>query len=160
MKKIITLMVTLIMGLSLLTGCGGDAVADEFEKFMNTDMVAVNAKYEDLKTELAKWSSYTDDAALISSLSNVLIPNINESLDMLSKIELTTDEVTAIRDKYETMLNSYKKAFESMLTAANAGDADAFAKATEMINDALNDLADYNAALEELAEEKGMTIEY
>ena len=42
-KKVMAGMLMGIMVIGMLTGCGGDPVADDFEKFLNTDMVDVNA---------------------------------------------------------------------------------------------------------------------
>ena len=159
MKKIITCLFALIMGLSLLTGCG-DAVADEFETFLNTDMVEINAKYEDLKTELTKWSNFETDVEMIDSLKNVIIPNIDEELAMLDAIELTTDEVKEIKAKFKTMLDKYKEGYELMLTALEASDAEALEKGLSVVQEGLTALEEYNKALESLATEKGMTVQY
>ena len=160
MKKIIVLMLTLVMGASLLTGCFSDPVADELGKFLNTDMVTVNAKYEELKAEMGKWEGLADDAALAASIKNVILPNINESIDLVSKIELSTDEVKAIRDKYKKVLDTYKEGYELMLTSAEGGDQGAIDKGMEKIDEALKLLDEYNKALETLAAEKDMTVEY
>ena len=54
-KKVMAGMLMGIMVIGMLTGCGGDPVADDFEKFLNTDMVDVNANYDKIKEESAKW---------------------------------------------------------------------------------------------------------
>ena len=66
MKKLLSCFFALVMSLSLLTGCG-DAVADEFETFLNTKMADVNAKYNDLITELEKWTNLETDTEMIDS---------------------------------------------------------------------------------------------
>lgn len=159
MKKIFALILTGIIGLSVLTGCAGDPVADEFEKFLNTDMVEVNAKYEDLKTEMNKWDELNDEE-LIASINDVVLPNINDSLDMLSKIELKTDEVKSIKAKYKKMLETYKGAYGLMLTAIENDDEDKVNEASDKLDKGLKQLDDYNNALEKLAKEYDMTIEY
>ena len=159
MKKLLTCLFALVMGLSLLTGCG-DAVADEFETFLNTDMVAVNAKYEDLKTELAKWTNLETDAEMIDSLKNVILPNIDEEIAMVNAIELTTDEVKEIKAKFMTMLDKYKEGYSAMLTALETADITALENSLTIVEAGLTALEDYNKALEDLATDKGMTIEY
>ena len=159
MKKLLSCLFALVMSLSLLTGCG-DAVADEFETFLNTKMVDVNAKYNDLITELEKWNNLETDAEMIDSLKNVIIPNIEEQLAMLDAIELTTDEVIAIKEKYKTMLEKYKEGYSAMLTALEVADITALENSLTLVEDGLTALEAYNKALEDLAAEKGMTIAY
>jgi len=97
MKKIMALLLAVLMMMVMLTGCGNDPVAEDLEKFINTDMVEVNAKYEDLKAEMNKWDSIKDDQGLISSIKDNVLPNIEESLELLSQIEPKTEEVKAIK---------------------------------------------------------------
>lgn len=160
MKKMITALLAMLMALGMLTGCGSDPVAEELEKFLNTDMVEVNAKYEDLKTEMTKWDSLEDDAALIASLKGTVLPNINESLELLSKIELQTEEVKEIKAKYKKVLDTYKEGYQGMLSAAEAGNEEAAETAGEKITEGIQHLDVYNKALEDLAKEKNMEIEY
>lgn len=159
MKKLLSCLFALVISLSLLTGCG-DAVADEFETFLNTKMVDVNAKYNDLITELEKWNNLETDAEMIDSLKNIIIPNIDEQLSMLDAIELTTDEVIAIKEKYKTMLEKYKEGYSAMLTALEVADITALENSLTLVEDGLTALEAYNKALEDLAAEKGMTIAY
>lgn len=159
MKKLLAFLVTMVMGLCLLTGCG-DPVADEFEKYLNTDMVEVNTKYIELKTEFANWANYTTDEEILDSIQNKILPNIDEQFTMLGKIELTTDEVKAVKAKYEVVLNKYKDGYTQMLSAFEAVDEAGLEASLTLIQDALTALEEYNAALEALAEEKGMTVQY
>ncbi|MSS62371.1 hypothetical protein [Velocimicrobium porci] len=158
-KKMIMLIATMILGIVFLTGCG-DPVADEFEKFLNEDMVKINANYEDLKTEMTKWENLKDNKELEASLNDTILPNINESLSMLSKIEVETDEVKAIKAKYQKVLDTYKEGFELLLSACETDDEATIEKAKKKVDDAISLLDDYNKALEKLAKEKDMKIEY
>lgn len=160
MKKMITVLLTLATTIGMLTGCGGNPVAEELKKFLNTDMVEVNAKYEDLKTEMVKWNNLEDDAALIASIKNTVLPNINESLEMLTKIELQTEEVKAIKEKYKKVMEAYKEGYQEMLNAAEAGDVDGIEAGTKKIDEGVNLLDDYNKALEDLAKENDLEIQY
>lgn len=160
MKKMIMSLLAMVMMVGILTGCGTDPVAEEFKKFLNTDMVEVNAKYEALKAEMKKWSSLSNDAALIASLKNTVLPNINGSLELLSKIELQTEEVKAIKVKYKKVLDTYKEGYQGMLSAAEKGDAAGIETAGAKLDEGMKLLDDYNKALETLAKEKNMKIEY
>ena len=159
MKKLLSCFFALVMSLSLLTGCG-DAVADEFETFLNTKMADVNAKYNDLITELEKWTNLETDTEMIDSLKKVIIPNIDEQLSMLNAIELKTDEVIEIKEKYKIMLEKYKEGYSTMLTALESADITALENSLTLVEEGLTALDAYNKALEDLAAEKGMTIAY
>ena len=159
MKKLLSCFFALVMSLSLLTGCG-DAVADEFETFLNTKMADVNAKYNDLITELEKWTNLETDTEMIDSLKKVIIPNIDEQLSMLNAIELKTDEVIEIKEKYKIMLEKYKEGYSAMLTALESADITALENSLTLVEEGLTALEAYNKALEDLAAEKGMTIAY
>ncbi len=160
MKKLITLLLTVVLSVSMLAGCGGDPVADELEKYLNTDMKDINQKYEDLKTEMGKWEDFSDAQQMIDSIDQVILPNLNDSLDALDKIELSTDEVKAIRDTYKDALETYLDGFNQMRTYFESEDEADYTAAEDKINDALTIINDYNSQLEKLADEKGMTIEY
>lgn len=99
-KKVMAGMLMGIMVIGMLTGCGGDPVADDFEKFLNTDMVDVNANYDKIKEESAKWGDLETNEEIKDSINNGIMPNIDDSLDKLSKIKPETDEVKAIKEKY------------------------------------------------------------
>lgn len=159
-KKAMAGFLLLIMTMGMLTACGGDPVADDFEKFLNTDMVDVNANYEDMTAEAGKWDSFETTDEAVSSINDVLLPNIDDSLDKLSEIKPETDEVKELKDTYVKMLKAYKEGYEKLLAACEADDETIATEATEKIEEALKLLDDYNAGLESLAEEKGMKIEY
>lgn len=160
MKRIMTTLLAMVMMIAMLTGCGSDPVAEELEKFLNQDMVAVNAKYEELKAEMNKWDSLEDDAALIASLKGNVLPNIDESLAMLSKIDLQTEELKAIKEKYQKMLEAYKEGFQIMLSAAEAGDEAGVEASGVKIDEGIKLLDEYSKALEDLAKEKNMEVTY
>lgn len=109
-KKVMAGMLMGIMVIGMLTGCGGDPVADDFEKFLNTDMVDVNANYEKIKEESAKWGDLETNEEIKDSINNGIMPNIDDSLDKLSKIKPETDEVKAIKEKYVKVMEAYKDA--------------------------------------------------
>lgn len=160
MKKLVAVVLTLAMTMATLTGCGSDPVADEFQKFLNTDMVQVNANYETIKTDVGTIDSLPDDASMAALLKDKVIPKVDESLALLEKIEVNTDEVKAIKGKYKVVLDTYKDSFETMLTALESGDEAMMNEGIGKIDDALAALDEYNAALESLAKEKNLKVEY
>ena len=159
-KKFMSILFTVVLVFTVLTGCAGDPVAEEFEKFMNTDMVAVNAKYEELKGAVAESANLTSDEEIAQHIENTILPIINESLDMVSKIELQTEEVKAIKGKYEKVLLAYKEGYEKLLEACNTGDEATVNEAVAKVDEGIALLDEYNAALEALAAEHGLEVQY
>lgn len=159
MKKFIAFALTLIMSFSVLTGCSSDPVAEELEKFINTDMKDVNAKQKELSAELEKWSTYEDEVAMTTSINDIILPTIEEALDSISKIELSTKEVKALKDTYENGLTTYKDAYELMLSAIETGDEATYTESSEMLVEANDLFKEYNDAAEKLAKEKDMEFE-
>ena len=138
-KKVMAGMLMGIMVIGMLTGCGGDPVADDFEKFLNTDMVDVNANYDKIKEESAKWGDLETNEEIKDSI---------------------TDEVKAIKEKYVKVMEAYKEGYTKMLEACDTNDEQTVTEATEKIDEGIKLLDDYNNALESLAKEKDMKIEY
>ena len=159
-KKVMAGMLMGIMVIGMLTGCGGDPVADDFEKFLNTDMVDVNANYDKIKEESAKWGDLETNEEIKDSINNGIMPNIDDSLDKLSKIKPETDEVKAIKEKYVKAMEAYKEGYTKMLEACDTNDEQTVTEATQKIDEGIKLLDDYNNALESLAKEKDMKIEY
>lgn len=162
MKKFLTLLLTVIMSVSLLASCG-DPVYDDFENFLNNEMTDVNANYEKIKAEAATWENLdieTDETALETSISDVLLPIVNDSLEKLGKIEPETDDVKAVKDKYVKVMEAYKAGFDDILAGLQSLDEDKILAGNDEINNAITLLEEYNAALEALAEKVGAKIEY
>ena len=160
MKKLVKFVLGIVasaMVIGALSGCMSDPVADDFTKFMNEDMVEVNANYEALKAESGKWESFETNEEMTNSISNVILPNINESLDKLAAIEPQTDEVKAIKDLYVKMLNTYKEGYGIMLEACNTDDETLVDQALEYPNP--EDPKAFTLALK-LAKEKDLEVQY
>lgn len=159
MKKVVSLLLIGIMSLMVFAGCG-NPVYDDFDNFLNVEMKDVNANYDKIKVEAGKWENFEDDADLISSLKDILLPLAEDSLAKLEDINPETEEVKALKDKYVDMMESYKDGFEEVLDGLNEADENEILSGNEKLQKALTLLEEYNAALEELAEEVGGQIEY
>lgn len=160
LKKIMAGMLLGIMVVGMLTGCGSDPVAEDFEKFLNTDMADVNANYEKFKEESAKWGDLETNEEIKDSINNVIMPNLDDTLDKLSKIKPETDEVKDIKAKYVKVIEAYKEGYTKMLEACDTDDEQTVTEATEKIDEGIKFLDEYNNALESLAKEKDMKVEY
>lgn len=159
MKKISALLLAFVLSVSLLAGCG-NALYDDLENYLNVEMTEVNANYEKIKTEAGAWENLDDDDALKASITDTMLPLINDSLDRLGKITPETEEVKAVKDKYVLVMEAYKEGFEKVLEGINALDEDIVLAGNEKIENAVTLLDEYNTALESLAEEVGAEIEY
>ena len=89
-----------------------------------------------------------------------MIPKCDETLDMLSKIELETEEVKALKDKFTKVIELYKEGFSTLLAGFEAADEAMVTDGSAKLEEGVAVLDEYNAGLEALAAESGSTIEY
>ena len=159
MKKFTALLIAAVMMLTSLTGCS-NAVYDEFQNFLNVEMVEVNANYDKLLEELAVWDTLKYDAEIAEFIKASLIPLVDDSLAKLTKINPETVEVQEIKAKYVKVMEAYKAAFEDMYTAFSTGDEAVLEEGNAHLDEGMVLLDEYNAALEALAAEVGAEIQY
>ncbi len=159
MKKIFALLLMVVMSVTLLAGCS-DPVYDDLENFLNVEMKQVNADYTKITEEVGKWETYEDDNAIKASVNNTLLPLVEASLTALKDINPETEEVKAIKDKYVKVMDTYKVAFETLAEGCETQDEATISTATEKLEEAVSLLDEYNKALEELAKEHGLEVEY
>lgn len=159
MKKFTALLIATVMMLASLTGCT-NAVYDDFQNFLNVEMVEVNANYDKLLEELAVWDTLEYDAEIAEFIKASLIPLVDDSLAKLTKINPETDEVKEIKAKYVKVMEAYKAAFEDMYTAFSTGDEAVLEEGNAHLDEGMVLLDEYNAALEALAAEVGAEIQY
>ena len=159
MKKFTALLIAAVMMLTSLTGCS-NAVYDDFQNFLNVEMVEVNANYDKLLEELAVWDTLEYDAEIAEFIKASLIPLVDDSLAKLTKINPETDEVKEIKAKYVKAMEAYKAAFEDMYTAFSTGDEAVLEEGNAHLDEGMVLLDEYNAALEALAAEVGAEIQY
>ena len=95
-----------------------------------------------------------------ASITNVMLPLVDDSLEKLEKIEPATEEVKELKAKYVKVMDAYKEGFTLTLEGAQQMDVDKVNAGNEKISEGITLLDEYNAALEALAEEKGMEIQY
>ena len=159
MKKFTALLIAAVMMLTSLTGCS-NAVYDDFQNFLNVEMVEVNANYDKLLGELAVWDTLEYDAEIAEFIKASLIPLVDDSLAKLTKINPETDEVKEIKAKYVKVMEAYKAAFEDMYTAFSTGNEAVLEEGNAHLDEGMVLLDEYNAALEALAAEVGAEIQY
>ena len=160
MKKIFALLLMVVMSVTLLAGCGTDPVQADLENFLNVEMTEVNADYTKITEEVGKWETYEDDTALKNSITDTILPLVNGSLDKLKDINPETEEVKAIKDKYVKVMDTYKVAFETLAEGCETQEDATINAGSEKLEEAVQQLDEYNKALEELAAEFDLEIEY
>ena len=159
MKKFTALLIAAVMMLTALTGFS-NAVYDDFQNFLNVEMVEVNANYDKLLEELAVWDTLEYDAEIAEFIKASLIPLVDDSLAKLTKINPETVEVQEIKAKYVKVMEAYKAAFDDMYTAFSTGDEAVLEEGNAHLDEGMVLLDEYNAALEALAAEVGAEIQY
>lgn len=159
MKKFTALLIATVMMLASLTGCT-NAVYDDFQNFLNVEMVEVNANYDKLLEELTVWDTLEYDAEIAEFIKASLIPLVDDSLAKLTKINPETVEVQEIKAKYVKVMEAYKAAFDDMYTAFSTGDEAVLEEGNAHLDEGMVLLDEYNAALEALAAEVGAEIQY
>ena len=160
MKKILALLLMVVMSVTLLAGCGTDPIQADFENFLNVEMTEINADYTKLTEEVGKWETYEDDNAILASLNDVLLPIVDGSLTALEDINPETEEVKSIRAKYVKVMQAYREGFEALAEGCETQDEATINEGSEKLEEAVALLDEYNKALEDLASEYGLEIEY
>lgn len=158
MKKVVALILTTVVLITVLCGCTV-SVYDDLENFLNVEMADVIENYEKIKEEAGKWDTFEDDASLVNSLDNEMIPLVDDSLNKLKIITPQTPEVQELKDKYVMVMQTYKDGFEKMADGVREYDEAKMTAGSEKIDEALEYLKEYNDALEKLAEEVGAEVE-
>ena len=159
MKKIVSLLLIAVMSVAILTGCG-NALYDDFENFLNVSMDEVNANYEKITAEAAKWETFETENEIVESINNVLIPLVDDSLEKLGTIAPETEEVKALKDKYVSVMEAYKEGFVNFAKGIAIQDEEIMNAGNEKINEGIELLNEYNTGLEDLAAQVGAEIQY
>lgn len=135
------------------------SVADDLENYMNVEMAEINESFKTISDEISAWD--TDNVeGIISNISDVLLPIIEDALDKIEEVSPATEEVQGLKNMYEDVLLAYSDGFASIIEAYENDDETAMDEALEKTSDAMDLVGEYNAALEELAKANGMTVEY
>ncbi|MBR3847796.1 MAG: hypothetical protein IKM21_00715 [Oscillospiraceae bacterium] len=159
MKKTLSLVLMLVMAITLFAGCS-DPIADDFANFLNIEMTGVNENYTKITTEAATWATFEELSQMETSINDVMLPLVNDSLEKLEAIEPATEEVKEIKAKYVKVMEAYKEGFNLVLEGTRAEDVNKVNAGNEKINEGVTLLNEYNEALEALAEQTGSEIQY
>lgn len=158
MKKFAVLVLSVLLCVVFLSACGTDRVAEELEQFLNIDMIESNKLHAEVSEETKRWETFTKDKEAIESIEEVLIPAFDGILKNLSAINLETDEIKEIKEKYRQSISTYKEGYNLFLEAFTAGDAELASKASAKVREAEELLTQYNGLIEALAKEKEIEL--
>lgn len=159
MKKITALILVAIMFCTFLVSCG-DPVYDDLENFVNVELKEINKNAEKIKEETATWAELDDLDAMLSSLTEVLIPLVDDSVKKIEKITTETEEVTALKDKYLEAMKAYQEGFAVILEGIQEIDQDKMITGRDKINEGMSLFEEYNSDLKALAKEVGADVKY
>ncbi len=160
MKKLLAILLMVVMSVTLLAGCGTDPIQADLENYLNVEMTDVNADYTKITEEVGKWEEYEDDNGILTSINDTLLPLVEASLTALKDINPETEEVKAIKDKYVKVMDAYKVAFETLAEGCETQEDATINAGTAKLEEAVGLLGEYNKALEELAAEYDLEVEY
>ncbi|MBQ9608960.1 MAG: hypothetical protein IJV15_05890 [Lachnospiraceae bacterium] len=170
MKKFYIMIMTMCMVFSL-AACGKSkeekekedsnaAVKADVIEFVNKELPAIES---DRNTAVSIYNSYftTDDVKLeqfSSDLQNTAIPTMETYMNNLNSIEVSTDEVKALKDLYVQSAQKQLDAMNKVADSINEEEPDYLATANTLIAESESLLLQYQTQLRTLALDTGITI--
>lgn len=100
-----------------------------------------------------------DDQTLYDKLSNDVIPTYKDFTEKLENVDIESDELADVHEKYIEVANIQYNAFVKMLDAIEKQDTGVISEANEMLSKARSEMRDYQKSLKKLAKEHDVTIE-
>lgn len=170
MKNRVMMIVLAAAMLMSLAACGGSdtetteaaaSVKEEFVQFIGTDI----PEAEKTETEvMTKYNSYftegesVDSDALLTDLTDNLIPKYSEFLASVDAIEVGTDEVKNLKTLYYDAMDTQYQALQKVQTALQNEDKDIQTEAQQLLTDAKTKYTAYNDAVYALAQQENVTL--
>lgn len=135
----------------------GPAKSD-LTNLLNKNNEVINANTKIINDELGKFSSYTSVGQYQVSIETIIVPKINESIQILQSTELKTEEGKALRQEYIQALETYKQGVELALTALQNNDMAKLNEVQTMFTQANAGIASFNKHAQELADKYHLNI--
>lgn len=135
----------------------GPAKSD-LTNLLNKNNEVINANTKIINDELGKFSSYTSVGQYQVSIETIIVPKINESIQILQNTELKTEEGKALRQEYIQALETYKQGVELALTALQNNDMAKLNEVQTMFTQANSGIASFNKHAQELADKYHLNI--
>ncbi|MFC7371114.1 hypothetical protein ACFQPF_05445 [Fictibacillus iocasae] len=148
-------------GLLVLAGCLSDPVAEEMVTYVNKTMKPLSEQEEEVKElyEGVTGNNYTDDQTLYTALTEEIIPKYNEFLKDVESIELETEEMQELHEKYIEAVQIQQNGMLSLVTALEEQSFEKVNEANGKLNEARKMMRDYQKDIKKLADEHEVTFE-
>lgn len=104
MKKMLGMILTLVLSVVMVTGCGSDPVADDLVNYINNEMLSLfeveNTVQSEFISAFEGSSEATDLEEFAAKLKDVIIPASEELVAKSKAIVPETEEVATLHSKY------------------------------------------------------------
>ena len=171
MKKKFYIIAIMTFILCLFTGCGkkkeeaaddnsNSALKDDIVEFVNNKLPAIEG---DRENAIAIYNSYfeTDDVNLeqfSSDLQGTAIPQMQNYINSLTAIEVSTDEVKNLKDLYLQSAQKQLDAMNKVAAAINEENPDYLTEADSLIKESEDLILQYQTQLRTLALDNDIVI--
>lgn len=166
-KKIYMLALTVALACTAF-GCGkketkedpAAALKSDIVEFVNEELPAIKSQRDSAISSYNAYFSSEDMEldAFLNDLKNTALPGMESYIEQLTAIEVSTDEVAALKDLY---LQSSRKQYEAMrlvVSAIESENPDYLTQADLLIAESESLLGQYEEQLKTLASDNGITI--
>lgn len=161
-KKIMVTISTLLIFVTVLTGCGkADPVQEDLINYLNNQLptlaeLAVKATSE---FEAATADNNATDATFALKLKDVIIPVSDELLTKTKAVVPATEELLKVHSKYIALVTEQHEAYALYLKAAQKNDVATSNTANEKMEHSVKATDEFLADLEALKKEHKVVTE-
>ena len=157
MKKLVKILLVCIMVLGL-AGCMSDPVQTEFDSFHEVMKGQVAADLEAMSTGVEKaLEKITDEKEFEKIINEEVIPIIDKAKEKVEKVEVETEKVKAVKDKFINALTVNKEAQNKLIEAVKNPELES--QSVDKSNEATKLMDEFNQAYKDLAIELGYEFE-
>lgn len=156
MKKVMATILTCVICVTVLTGCGkSNPIQEDLINYINNQLPTVVELENKISTEYEAntGDNFTDDPTLAAKLKNVIIPASDELLAKTKTIVPVTEEVLKVHSKYIAVVAEQNEAFNLLLQAAQKSDTKLVTTANEKLRDADKVSKEYLSDIQDLKKE-------
>lgn len=157
MNKVCKFLLVAVMVLGL-AGCMSDPVQTEFDGFHEVMKGQVVADLEAMTTNGEKaLEKATDIKEFERIIKEEVIPVIDQAKEKVEKVEVETEKVKAVKDKFISALNATKEAQNKLIEAVKNPELES--QSIDKSNEAAKLMEEFNQAYKNLAVELGYEFE-
>lgn len=138
---------------------GGDKVKNDLLEYVNEDLKKAKQLQNELDELYEDARESGNDDTMYEMMDEKVIPKSRELIDKAEAVEVDTEEVRKLHEKYLLALNTQDQAFTLILAALETGDYEMVSKANEKLDTARRLMREYKADLNALMDEHGLEWE-